>query len=400
MPTLNLTDASCRSLAAVANQPRSDFFDGKVKGLALRVTAPSAKARQGYKTFTLTYRFAGVQKRLTMEPRYPELGLAEARTRARSMLAELHAGVDPAVPREAAKRDTFGAVYDKFYAKLERNGASVSYLRSVRTGLGKYVLPKWCERPIISITKREGAEIVEAIADGGRPSQANHVRAVIARVFDFAVDVGIDGMEASVMARLKNPAKEKRRKRVLNEAELAAVWRVAGAMAYPWGPYLRMLMLTLQRRTEVGALPWGELDADRATWTLPPERHKTEAGNVVPVAPAVRAELARCPHLGLYVFTTSWGHGQPIRGFGKFKKIFDRELAAAGTPITGWTLHDLRRTGATRLGEHLGVEERVVEEILGHVVPGIRGTYQVGKYLAQKREALDRWAAYLTSLPA
>jgi integrase len=134
---------------------------------------------------------------------------------------------------------------------------------------------------------------------------------------------------------------------------------------------------------------------------LPPERRlKNEEENIVPLATAVRAELARCPHLGPYVFTTSWGHSRPLRGFSKFKQIVDRELAAAGTPIIGWTLHDLRRSGATRLGEHLGVEERVVEEILGHVIPGIRGTYQVGKYLAQKRQALDRWAAYLTNLPA
>jgi integrase len=400
MPTLLLTDASCRSIAAAAGQPRTDYFDSKVRGLALRVTGPSAKAPQGYKTFTVTYRIGGVQKRATMEPRFPELGLAEARTRARGMLAEAKGGIDPAAPREV-RRHTFADVYARSYKLLETKGSSVSYLRGQRTAAEKYLLPKWRDRPIVSITKAEGAEIVETIFIAGLPAEAIHVRKVIARIFDYAVNAGI--LEASVMAKLKNPAKETKRERVLTEAELRAVWRLAGTLGYPWGPYLRMLMLTLQRRCEVSGLPWvGELDAEMTLWTCPPERRqKNDKENLVPLAAAVRSDLAGCRRRGAYVFMSSWAaRGRPIGGFSKFKEALDRELAEAGRPIADWTFHDLRRTGATYLGERLGVDHDLIERILGHTIPGVRGTYQRGLYLEQKREALDRWAEYLMSLAA
>jgi integrase len=401
MPTIDLSDARCRSLTAEGGQPRTDFFDAKVKGLALRVTAPSQKAPRGYKTFTLTYRIGGVQKRFTMEPRFPELGLAEARVRARTMLTDARGGIDPAIPRADA-RNTFGELYGKFYERLERQPVSAAYLTSLRSGVGKYAVPKWEHRPMISITKGEAVDLVEEIVGAGGPSQANHVVAQIKRVFDYAIDRGV--LEASVMAKLKKPAKERRRTRVLDEAELTALWRLAGAMGYPWGPYLRILMLTLQRRSEVSGMPWGELNADRTVWDLPPERRKRkETGNIVPLASAVRVELARCPRLsGVFAFVTSWGRGKPLRGFSKFKLIVDRELTKAGTPIVKpWTLHDLRRTGASHLRTaRFGIDERVVEEILGHVTPGILGRYQCGEFLPEKREALDRWAEYLTSLSA
>jgi integrase len=398
MPTQLLTDASCRVLPAKAGQPRTDYFDTKVKGLALRVTAPSMKAPQGYRTFTVVYRVGRVQKRFTMDPRFPQLGLAQARILARGMLADAKGGIDPATAR-VARRNTFEDVYGRFYKWLEIRGAGVSYLRGVRSATEKYLLPKWRDRPIVAITKAEGADVVEEIFIAGLPAEANHVRAVIARIFDYTVDQGI--LDASVMARLKNPAKNTKRERVLTEAELRAVWRLAGTLAYPWGPYLRMLILTLQRRCEVSGLPWaGELDDDNTLWTCPPERTKKGKENLTPLAAAVRDELARCRRRGAYVFMTSWTQGGPINGFGKFKKDLDGRLAAAGTPIADWRFHDLRRTGATYLGERLGVDKDVIELILGHVIPGVRGIYQRGVFLDQKRAALDKWAEYLTSLSA
>ena len=83
-----------------------------------------------------------------------------------------------------------------------------------------------------------------------------------------------------------------------------------------------------------------------------------------------------------------------INGWSKAKAAFDKECG-----VTGWTLHDLRRTFATNL-QRLGVRLEVTEALLNHVSgtrSGIVGVYQQHRWEAEKREAIRQWEAYLTS---
>jgi integrase len=390
-----LTEAACRKLTAVAGA-RIEHYDAIVPQLYLRVAGPTDRSPEGRKNFGMIYRFAGKQQRLNFGG-FPRIGIKEAREAARGALDDLAHGRDPALPRLAAKLHTFGAVHEKFYRRLERRGASKNYLDGVRTAIGKYVLPEWSERPIASLKKGEVVALVEAIADNGKPSQANHVLAVVKRIFDFAVDQDL-GIEVSVAARVKRPSRETRRTRVLAPSELAAVWQLAGTLGYPWGSYLQLLMLTLQRRNEVAQLPWSELSPDGTAWNLPAERNKkTNLPHCIPVSPAAQAILAECPRRSKFVFVTAWSGSGAIAGFAKFKRQLDAALGAAVAP---WTLHDLRRTGATMLSkpELDSHAERVIEEILGHTKPGIIGTYQLNHYDPEQAKALDSWGRYLGSL--
>jgi len=116
-------------------------------------------------------------------------------------------------------------------------------------------------------------------------------------------------------------------------------------------------------------------------WIIPAQRYKTNLELVIPLSAAGRAVLARVPRIGNsdFVFTTDGK--TPISGFSKFKRAFDQ---ACG--VTGWTLHDLRRT-ARSLMSRGGVPSDHAERALGHVIGGIRATYDRHAFYAEKKHA-------------
>jgi hypothetical protein len=65
--------------------------------------------------------------------------------------------------------------------------------------------------------------------------------------------------------------------------------------------------------------------------------------------------------------------------------------------IPHWTIHDLRRTGSTRMGDE-GVLPHVVEAVINHQSgskSGVAGIYNKAKYLTEKREALQTLASFI-----
>ena len=136
---------------------------------------------------------------------------------------------------------------------------------------------------------------------------------------------------------------------------------------------------------------------------IPGARYKTKLDHVIPLSKAARDLLASIPRIKSvkYVFSTgdnpvkskkagkSKGGGRPIGGFSKFKADFDKECG-----VTGWTLHDLRRTGRS-LMSRAGVDADHAERCLGHVIGGVRGTYDRYAYHAEKKAAFEALAAQI-----
>jgi integrase len=195
----------------------------------------------------------------------------------------------------------------------------------------------------------------------------------------------------------------KSRNRVLSDTELAEVWRAAGDDAY--GTIVRLLILTGQRREEIGALRWSEIDFAAALIRLPAARTKTGRPHDIPLAePAIFLLQAKPRRIGPkdFVFgTTANGFG----GFSAAKAALDQRIggarqAAGAEPMRPWVLHDLRRSVATRMAE-LGVPPHVVEAILNHVSghkAGVAGVYNRATYLPEKIVALARWADHLLAV--
>jgi integrase len=178
-----------------------------------------------------------------------------------------------------------------------------------------------------------------------------------------------------------------------------AVWGAAGQTPYPFGPLVRLLLLTGARLREVAEANWGEVDLDAGTLTVPTSRMKMKVAHVIPLPAAARAITAGLPRFegGSYLFSTHvGGRGKrggglrPISGFSKFKAKFDERLG----DVAPFTLHDLRRTVRTELSS-LQVPPHIAEMVLGHHQQGIARVYDRHRYDAEKRQALGVWEARL-----
>jgi integrase len=197
------------------------------------------------------------------------------------------------------------------------------------------------------------------------------------------------------------------RARALTDGELAAVWNALDAMTYPFGPYFRLLLLTLQRRDEVAAMRWAELAPDFRHWTLPAGRAKNRRAHIVHLCEPARAILAGIPRRAGsdLVFTTTGL--TPISGFSRGIRALRDQVAKhmpaeaeAADEADRWRLHDFRRTGVTVLAR-LGVLPHVADKLLNHVggtISGVAAIYQRHEFLAERAAALDLWAAHVLAV--
>ena len=403
-----LTDIAIKELIRPTNLPttRRETPDGKVAGLFF-ITQPS-----GATSWALRYRAnGGASRKLTLGS-FPSLDLKAARRAAEEARGKIARGEDPAAAnrasRAAAKAEREGEtdlvenVVDKFVERYAK--AQTRDWRETKRLLEKNAVSKWKGRQLSTITPPQIHDLLDEITDRGAPIGANRVLAQLKVLGVWAVERGI--IEKSPFEGIKPPASERgrARERVLSDDELTIVWKAAYSIGWPFGPIVRLLILTGARRDEVAQMEWREVDIDRAVWTLPASRSKNRREHTIPLSDTVLDVLRSLPRIDRsgFVFTTN--ARTPVSGFSKAKPALDRAMAElAGErapPIPAWVLHDLRRTVATNL-QRLGVRLEVTEAVLNHVSgsrAGIVGVYQKHDYAAEKRAALDAWARRLAAI--
>jgi integrase len=184
---------------------------------------------------------------------------------------------------------------------------------------------------------------------------------------------------------------EIKRDHVLTDDELAVIWRACREDDY--GRIVRLLILTGQRREEVGAITRSELDLSAALWTIPKNRSKNGREHEVPLSRPAVDILQGMPRREGRELVFGDGEGG-FQGWSKAKAALDSRIIKAGSEIRPWRLHDLRRTAATRMGD-LGVLPHVVEAVLNHNSghrAGVAGIYNRATYRTEKRNALTSWA--------
>jgi integrase len=390
-----LTEVAIRNLAATDS--RREIPDGKVTGLYL-VVQPS-----GAKSWALRYRARGKPKKLTIGP-YPLVAIAEARRRATAALGDVAAGKDPAAEKMSAraaaraeKDDMVDAVVNDF-VKLYAARNTRDWRETERI-LKKDVVSRWRGRRLGEIERKHVAKLLDEMIDRGAPVGANRVFAQLRKMCSWAVERGI--IQLNPCQGISRPTTETARERALSDYELALVWRCSDSLGSPFGPIVRSLILTAQRRDEVGGLVWDELDLDGALWTLPAVRSKNRREHTIPLAPlAVEILRAQRPFADSpFLFSA---RGRPPSGFAKAKERLDKSVTKqnGGKPIEHWTFHDLRRTAASGMAK-IGVDLPVIEKVLNHVsgsFAGIVGIYQRHDFAAEKRAALGSWAARVAAI--
>jgi integrase len=388
------------AIAALKPEPsRREVPDGKISGLFL-IVQPS-----GAMSWAVRYRVAGKPRKFTIGP-YPAVDLASARGRALEALAQVAAGNDPATQKQAAR----AAAKDKQRAELDVVERVVAEFveryakpktrdwRETERKLNKDVVPAWRGRRLSEIGRADVHALLDDMIDRGAPVGANRTFAQLRKMGNWAVQRGL--IERNPCDGLTPPSPESARARVLVDAELAVIWEAAGRIGFPFGPIVRLLILTGQRRDEVAGMRWQEVDLEQKLWTLPAERSKNRREHVVPLSAPVVEIIAALPRFDSdFLFSAG---KTPPSGFSKAKPRLDKAgaevLGAGGLPH--WVLHDIRRSVATGMG-NLGVDVVVIERCLNHIsgsFGGIVGIYQRQKYLAEIRGALDLWAKHVGSI--
>ena len=182
------------------------------------------------------------------------------------------------------------------------------------------------------------------------------------------------------------------------------VWRAAEALGYPFGPAVRLLALTGQRRAEVLEATWDEFDLTAGLWRIPRERAKNNREHAVPLSGTAVALLESLPRLSgsPFLFTTTGA--TPVSAVSKAKTRLDALIAEAndGRPLPDWRFHDLRRTFVSGWAK-LRIRSEVVESAINHISEsfgGVRGVYNRYEYEDERREAMEAWAKHIVGLLA
>ena len=146
------------------------------------------------------------------------------------------------------------------------------------------------------------------------------------------------------------------------------------------------------RRQEIGSLLWREVDLENGTLTISAERAKNHRALTLPL-PSIAVELLRAvPPRNEHVF------GRSRRGFGSWSDL--KTALDTRSKVSGWTLHDIRRSVATGMNE-LGIAPHVVEQILNHQSGhkrGVAGIYNRSSYQREVKAALAIWADHVRAL--
>jgi integrase len=397
-----LTDVQIKKLTTPT--ARREVPDGKITGLYL-VLQPS-----GAKSWALRYRAAGKPTKLTLGP-YPTLDLANARRRAQEALGDVASGKNPAAEKKAAREaqkaasstaDRVETVAASFIDKYVKRNVGESWAREAERLLTKEINPKFGCKRLGEVKKSDIHDLLDEIVDRGAPIVANRTLAVLRRFCNWAIERGI--IAASPAEKIKPPAAEESRDRVLSDDELRLAWSAFDRVGWPFGQIAQLLLLTGARLNEIASGRWSEIDIESATWTIAKERSKNGVEHEIPLSDSAIVILRSLPRIGdrkdAFVFSTTGR--TPVSGFSNAKEAIDRAMVEGSDAeaIPHWTFHDLRRSAASGMAG-IGIAPHVVEAVLGHrsgTIKGVAAVYNRYNYAAEKRTALDAWARRLEAI--
>jgi integrase len=286
-------------------------------------------------------------------------------------------------------------------------------LSQLRTGrvMGRAItcaLWPLAQRDVATLGRRDISEVVDAMADRA-PIHANRVLAYLKALFGWAVGRGY--LEVNPAAGISKPSREVTRDRTPSVDEIVEIWNAAGELDYPFGPVIRLLILTASRRDEVGGMRIEEIsiddDGQGGAWTLPAGRSKNGRAIRMPIVPSAAKILdvamkAR-PVEGPFVFSTTGR--TPVSGWSRAKAKVDtvvsarRRAQSVSEDMPHWRFHDLRRAFATAACDVLHIDPAIADRCLNHVGASttsvISRVYARNELFDQRREALERWAQLL-----
>lgn len=346
----------------------------------------------------------GPRRREVTLGNYPDLGLAEARKRARAYRVQIDSGEDPAADKKVAKARVRKAMtvdqlcddyIDKRFASLAKN--SVELYRCLIDGV---IRPKLGS---LDVEKVSPADVVYMIEHCGRPwSVCNTLMVLLRCLFGHAVSRRQINFNPATGIKLKSvlgDAPPKRKRVMLREDELRVLLTdIDKLMGRPDALMFRILLATCVRSTELLTAETGLIDLDRGSWRVRAEATKTRQEFLVPLAPIViewfRELIALagdskwlCPARSSQSKT---GHVHS----GVLREAIKKSFEEHDLDIRRFTPHDTRSTAKGHL-RNLGFSREISEIALNHKLQGVEGIYDVREEIPERRAAMEAWARFI-----
>jgi integrase len=349
------------------------------------VTGFGARKQTNGTFYYIRYRHNGTQTVRSIG-RHGPLTPDTARAKAKQLLGTVAGGIDPFA--QTLSGEGFAGAVERY---LERKRASLkpTYFVEASRYLHSHAGPLQSLR-LSQIDRRKIAALLGDIETSSGPASRNRLRSALSAFFNWCVTEGL--LELNPVNGTAKADEGGSRERVLSREELRQLWRTLGDDKF--SDVVRLLLLTGQRRNEVGKLQWSEVDLARKLIVLPASRVKNGRQHEVPLSAQAVAILERLPRRN----SSDFLFGR--RGFSVWdaaKTKLDQRAE-----IAEWHLHDLRRSAATYMAE-LGTQPHIIEAVLNHVSGhkgGVAGVYNRASYAEPMREALQRWADWLEQITA
>ncbi len=391
MAHLHLNAQRLEKLRCPEGKKQEDYYDeaARTPGFGVRVFD------SGRKTFIITYKIDGKMRRHKLG-NYPTLSLADGREQAAKWHEKVQTGIDPIQEKKEQERikslsvpfNVIAEDYLKLYARANKRS-----VREDERQLKTYILPLWGDRPAKEITKQDVIRLLDEIAKRA-PVQANRTRALIHKVFNWAISV--DRLENNPCYLVKRAIKEKSRDRVLSDQEIVIFWNALEEETTIFAPLLKLILLTAQRPGEVKAMEWTQIDMAAGWWTIPAHKSKNSLSHRVFLSPQAIRILQ-----DLQQYRRAGENQHVFYGTGETGHIVDMKKAvrriAKRVGICNFRPHDLRRTASTQMTSN-GITRHTVSRILNHLEKGVTSVYDRASYDKEKQGALAWWGNRLQEL--
>jgi integrase len=394
---MRLTDIVIRNLPAPLRGQQS-YPDEGLAGFSVRVS------QGGTKTFYLVH---GKDRERTAIGRYPIISLADARIAAKRILAERTLGKHRPTRLKASE-----ALVRFLGEQTEKNRpVTVRYTEA----LLRNHFPKVLDKNLEDVRTDDITNVTDRLLKKGQPGAANHAFTSVRTFLRWCVKRRY--IHHSPIEGIELPSKAGSRERVLTDDELSTVWTAADKIGGHFGDIVKLLILTGQRRSEIGSLKaaWCSLPSSKdgnggatpvslaiggedtqPSICLPSEITKNRRAHAFPIGALAAAILSSNIKDGTTtLFPARGSTSTPFNGWSKAKAQLDRKAL-----IAPWVLHDLRRSYATNL-QRLGIRLEVIEALLNHVSgtrAGIVGVYQRHNFLPEMHAAVALWETHLRTI--
>jgi integrase len=373
-----LTD---KGVAALKPRPqRFTFPDPELTGHYVRVTP------NGNKTFSVVARAPNGKQVWAAVGAADAMPIKEARERARVAIGRIRDGLSAF---EAAP-NTFGEIAEQWLTRhVQAKGLVTDY--QIGRLLHVHVLPQWGTRPFLQIRRSDVAALLDRVEDNHGARQADMVLTVVRSLMNWFATRHDDYTPPIVKGMRRQNPKQHERERILDDAEIRAVWKAAESNG-TFGGILRLALLTGQRRTKISTMKWADL-SDDGEWTIPKAPREKDTAGTIKLPDVALAIIRAQPRLASNPHVFAGRGNGPFCGFGATKATFDTKLP----DVAPWVIHDLRRTARSLLSR-AGVLSEHAERVMGHAIGGVEGTYDRHKYADEKADALARLAALIEGI--